>query len=242
MVEPPKLSKEAKERIKKARQAATDLNLLTDPEEYLLGGRNEALQFYAQSVFRARVEEYWELIPHHQFEGFCKKWLVPDVADKAIKALRYSRWPSVTSQQEEKLRTELGSFLLARSMPTTLNLLYAMDPDLSLSQEHSPSLENENRLGEQREGLGQTESLAERSAPQGTDPKAEERHAAVDAYIQEVLQKTNKRITRKDFWMRAGYKSPTDFERWQRNDPRTTKAAEVNFDRVLREKPHLKNS
>ena len=78
------------------------------------------------------------------------------------------------------------------------------------------------------------------STTKGSPDSISERRQAVDAYIEEVREATGKRITRKDFWREAGYKAPSDFERWQRNDPKTTKAAERNFDRVLRDKPHLK--
>lgn len=64
--------------------------------------------------------------------------------------------------------------------------------------------------------------------------------AAVDAYIEEV-GKAGKRITRTDIWKKAGYKTRTEFERWERNDPnRPNKAAHENFTRILSEKPHLK--
>jgi hypothetical protein len=71
--------------------------------------------------------------------------------------------------------------------------------------------------------------------------KSEDRRAMVDAYIEEVRNKRSKRITRKDIWARAGYKSRTEFERWERQDPKhPNKAADENFARILREKPHLK--
>jgi hypothetical protein len=67
------------------------------------------------------------------------------------------------------------------------------------------------------------------------------RRAAVDAYIAEVLQKTGKRITRKDIWSRVGYKRRTVFECWERCDPkRPNKVADERFRAILREKPHLK--
>jgi len=72
------------------------------------------------------------------------------------------------------------------------------------------------------------------------DPVALERRKAVDAYIKEVLEKTGKRITRADIWKSARYKSRTEFERWQRNDPKATKSANERFTRLLKEKPHLK--
>lgn len=67
------------------------------------------------------------------------------------------------------------------------------------------------------------------------------RRALVNRYIQEVLQKTGKRITRKDIWKTAGYHSRTEFERWERQDAkRPNSTAHVNFMRVLSEKTHLK--
>jgi len=66
------------------------------------------------------------------------------------------------------------------------------------------------------------------------------RRKAVEAYIAEVFDKTGKRITRADIWKSARYKDRTDFERWQRNDPRATKSANERFSKLLKEKPHLK--
>lgn len=69
---------------------------------------------------------------------------------------------------------------------------------------------------------------------------AQQRRAAVNAYIEEVRLETQQRITRKEFWTAAGYDDATEFERWQRDDPKTNKAARRAFDRVLTKKPHLK--
>jgi hypothetical protein len=75
----------------------------------------------------------------------------------------------------------------------------------------------------------------------GTEGKSTGRRAIVDAYIQEVLRKTGKRITRKEIWTNAGYTTRTEFERWERQDPRRpNNAAHETFARILREKPHLK--
>jgi hypothetical protein len=71
--------------------------------------------------------------------------------------------------------------------------------------------------------------------------KLKDRRAMVKAYIEEVRTKTGKRITKKDIWSKAGYKSRAEFERWERQDPkRPNKAANDTFTRILREKPHLK--
>jgi hypothetical protein len=65
--------------------------------------------------------------------------------------------------------------------------------------------------------------------------------ALVDRYINDVLRQRGKRITRTDFWKAAGYKNATEFQRWQRQDPKhRNKAADGNFKRILLEKPHLK--
>jgi hypothetical protein len=66
------------------------------------------------------------------------------------------------------------------------------------------------------------------------------RRSEVDAYIAEVLEKTGKKITRKDIWQKAGYKSRTEFERWERQDTKHPNAAAAkNFSRILQDKPHL---
>jgi hypothetical protein len=82
--------------------------------------------------------------------------------------------------------------------------------------------------------------LHKTKSPQGGLLSAANRRKAVQAYIDEVLEKTGKRITKTDFWKSARYKTRTDFERWQRNDPKTSRTAHERFTRLLREKPHLK--
>lgn len=76
-----------------------------------------------------------------------------------------------------------------------------------------------------------------KAQPQDHPP---DRRAAVDAYIEEVAKK-GKRITRTDIWKKVGYKSRTEFERWERNDPKhPNKIAHERFTGILTEKPHLK--
>jgi hypothetical protein len=94
-------------------------------------------------------------------------------------------------------------------------------------------------------GMRPAESnLAESTSAPGTDIRStigSDRRAAVDAYIAEVLAKTGRRITRTHIWRAAGYKSRTEFERWERDDPdRRNHAANEAFNRILSEKPHLK--
>jgi len=61
--------------------------------------------------------------------------------------------------------------------------------------------------------------------------------AMVDACLAKVLEKTGQRITRRDLWRVAGYSNATEFERFQRNDRRTTETARANFKRVLSMNP-----
>jgi len=70
---------------------------------------------------------------------------------------------------------------------------------------------------------------------------ASDRVALVDAYINEVEEKTGRKITRTDIWKKARYKSRTEFERWERNDAkRPNKVANERFTDILHDKPHLR--
>ena len=74
----------------------------------------------------------------------------------------------------------------------------------------------------------------------GEEPVAAQRRAAVDDYIAEVARDKKRRITRTDFWKKAGFRHATEFERWQRNNSRSSKQHDRAFTLVLTEKPHLK--
>jgi len=93
--------------------------------------------------------------------------------------------------------------------------------------------------------------LAPGTAPASSSPERQQaaqspepigdRRKAVDTYIEEVFSRTGKRITRTDIWKSARYKSRTEFERWERNDPKNpNKSAHERFTRILIDKPHLK--
>jgi hypothetical protein len=83
-------------------------------------------------------------------------------------------------------------------------------------------------------------------APAGTAASSgtgSERRAAVDAYIDEVLRDTGKRITRTAIWKKAGDKTRTEFERWEscwyeNHGRKMNKAANRRFNRILTDKPH----
>ena len=75
------------------------------------------------------------------------------------------------------------------------------------------------------------------------DNTAMDRRAMVDAYIAEVLQKTEKVLTRADIWRAASYRSRSEFERWERNDSkRPNQGAHRRFTKILADKPHLKKN
>jgi len=54
----------------------------------------------------------------------------------------------------------------------------------------------------------------------------------IDNFIAAVLA-TGTKITRTDIWVVAGYSDPTEFERFQRSDKKTTESGKANFNRVL---------
>jgi len=128
--------------------------------------------------------------------------------------------------------TELGITPNSEKFPLSFEALHK-----AIWTEGDPSLEElANKAGGTQSA--DTGARPKLSVKEGSEA---DRRAAVDAYIDEVFNRTGKRITRTDIWKKAGYKSRTEFERWERNDPnRPNKAAHENFTRILSEKPHLK--
>jgi hypothetical protein len=53
----------------------------------------------------------------------------------------------------------------------------------------------------------------------------------------ETMRQHGHRISRKDIWQLAGYEDATEFERFQREDPRATAGSRQQFDRVLTLRP-----
>lgn len=62
------------------------------------------------------------------------------------------------------------------------------------------------------------------------------RRELIDSFLVKLAE-SGRKIRRKDIWIVAGYKNPTEFERFQRGDARTTPTAIANFNRVLAMKP-----
>ena len=90
------------------------------------------------------------------------------------------------------------------------------------------------------EGTGATEShLGALREPLPLSTPSERREF-VDAYIQEVLDKTGHKIWRKDIWQAVGYKNAMEFEKWQRCAKHSSSGTHAKFVRLLTEtKPHL---
>lgn len=62
------------------------------------------------------------------------------------------------------------------------------------------------------------------------------RRQQIEAFIQKMLAAGHK-VAKKDIWRVAGYKHRTEFERFQREDNRTTTTAAAAFNRVLNMSP-----
>ena len=71
MTDLPKLSEEAKRKIRQAESTAYK-SVLSFSTESLDEALN-ALDEYQIEVFDARAQAYWELIAHDKFEEFCKE-------------------------------------------------------------------------------------------------------------------------------------------------------------------------
>lgn len=75
----------------------------------------------------------------------------------------------------------------------------------------------------------------------GVDPTARLRYALVEAHLEEAFRVTGRKKTRRDIWTEAGYKDPTEFQRWQRNDlEHVNETANRRFMAILTNKPSLK--
>lgn len=108
-------------------------------------------------------------------------------------------------------------------------LEYDVDEWIRIQIERSRGAANEQATGGSQPAM----TPVDLSSAQG-------RRSAVDAYIAAVFDKTGKKITRADIWRAVGYKTKTEFDRWQRMDRKHSNAtAAANFARFLRQKPHI---
>ncbi len=80
--------------------------------------------------------------------------------------------------------------------------------------------------------------LAAQSTQQTPQLSAEGRASAstrarIDQFLTNLNNNTSRKVRRKDIWIVAGYKSATDFERFQNERPDCNQKAIENFNRVL---------
>jgi hypothetical protein len=59
------------------------------------------------------------------------------------------------------------------------------------------------------------------------------RRSRIESYLVALNDSTDLKITKTDLWRVAGYSDATEFERFQRDDPKATKSAVQAFERIL---------
>jgi hypothetical protein len=158
-------------------------------------------------------------------------------SDEALPERPYARW---TTKCLRKKCEELNQRI--RALDERISHWRMLQG--GLGNEPSPAYVEGRRWESERDKIHlvlikRGERLAESSG--GARTSGSERRKMVDAYIEEVWNKTGKRIARKDIWSRAGYKNRTEFERWEKNDPKhPNRAADHKFTQLLTvEKPHI---
>jgi alkanesulfonate monooxygenase SsuD/methylene tetrahydromethanopterin reductase-like flavin-dependent oxidoreductase (luciferase family) len=198
-----------------------------DPGTWLIRGHVGTFQIWAERGLcivlnhkDARAYEQWledyrkaylKMLKENPSRGTVPDLLLAVLSDELLRAVRY--WSANALEQVAVIEASRRG-REKRLPPTKLNATSEPKPDESSGKHAGPPA---------NEGDGD-----------GTNRRAE-----VNAYIEEVA-KTGKRITRTDIWKSQGYKSRTEFERWERKDPRATKTAHDRFTRMLAQKPHLK--
>lgn len=85
--------------------------------------------------------------------------------------------------------------------------------------------------------VNSAQSTANDALPPNADSAM--KRTAVEAYRDEVFEKTGQRIPQAAIWRAARYRTRTEYERWLRNDKAATKTADRNIRRVLTQKPHI---
>jgi hypothetical protein len=109
---------------------------------------------------------------------------------------------------------------------------------LELKEGAKPAAPKSGRVQRRkRRVFKKTPSRSLASTIKAPDVEPANRKAAVNDFIERVREETGYKAKRKDIWTVLGYRVSTEFERWQRNDPRTTKTATDKFNRILKIKP-----
>jgi hypothetical protein len=180
------------------------------------------LYAYILRVFMAFSKEACEL-------GKQRVWSIDDVSGASEEFLRRFTIDAFYKEGHDRYERKFPDM--------TSNWDGSLLPEVRRSFEKSEEWRrHEAALLEVAEGLGS--ELPKESTPESIKASRTE---LVNAYIDEVFQRTGKRITRTDIWKSARYKSRTEFERWERNDlERPNKSANARFTEILLKKPHMK--
>jgi hypothetical protein len=203
--------------------------------EHILDAQAALLSEWVQGVDRI-AREVWKIQGGTVTPAFVREVLVPEAMTQIETRASVAKWA-----------TDLATPEAETPPPEILNKMvasWAVERQAAVANRYEIEVRELEYRNVLTEGLVPEE---EKKSNRGVRPlktvesKGADRRAMTKAYIEEVRRETGKRITKKDIWNEAGYQTRTEFERWERRDPkRPNRAADDNFTRILREKPHLK--
>ena len=148
---------------------------------------------------------------------------------------------SLLNDARDDLRTEVWA--LFRRLP---EWRYFERQVLRVAQTPAPNpaeprqLSPEPALAEPEPQLRDTQpsDTAETAAPVASAERVQAHEPSRSDIVEALLERMSKalgcKIMRKDLWKSKGYKEATPFERWQRDDPQTSKSARRKFDPLLK--------
>ena len=169
-------------------------------------------------------------------------------AQATCEAVRAGEWPvaDIAETVEEfwrRLRVYVGLELYPDW--SSSSLVEKAFVGLQQSPEWRQHLEERRALAEGQGACGSEDAVVNRVPAQPDelpeDATREQKAQAVKAFLTAAKAATGERFFKRNIWRAAGYEVATEFERWQRNDHRRTKAGDRNIRRVLREKQYRKN-
>ena len=168
-------------------------------------------------------------------------------AQATCEAVRAGEWPvaDIAETVEEfwrRLRVYVGLELYPDW--SSSSLVEKAFVELKQSPEWLQHLGERRTLAEARVASGPEDAVVNRVPAQPDelpeDATREQKAQAVKAFLTEAQAATGERFLKKDIWRAAGYKSATEFQRWQQNHSRATETADRNIRRVLRDKQYRK--
>ena len=169
-------------------------------------------------------------------------------AQATCEAVRAGEWPvAELAGTVEEFWRRLRVYVDLELYPdwSSRSLVEAALAGLKQSPEWVRHLGERRALAEDRVACGPEDAVANRVPAQPDElpehATTEQKAQAVKAFLTEAKAATGDRFLKQDIWRAAGYEAATEFQRWQRNDHRRTKAGDRNIRRVLREKQYRKN-